>query len=118
MKNIYAIPLLAAVFCTPATAGIIGSAEDFTILANTYNSTGDGSIVHGNVIADTYATTGANSTINGNYRTGTILTLGAGATVTGNAQSVAAGTAGANTLASCEQLLSILGFGGVVPFWQ
>ncbi|SIS42252.1 PEP-CTERM protein-sorting domain-containing protein [Neptunomonas antarctica] len=96
-RAICAVPLLAAVFCGSASAGLIGSAADFTVLANTYNSGGDHSIVHGNVIAKTYASTGNGSTINGDYRSGDVLTLGDGATVTGNAQSIEAGTATANT---------------------
>jgi hypothetical protein len=109
-KAVYAMPLLAAVICTPATAGLIsiGSAADFTVLANTYVSGGAGGAaqdllsggytVNGNVIAKTYASTGAGSTIIGDFRTGDVLTTGDGATVTGNAQSVAAGTTGANSL--------------------
>jgi predicted acyltransferase (DUF342 family) len=97
--NIYGIALLAAVFCTPATAGLIsiGSAEDYTVLANTYMSGGDSNIVYGNVIAKTYASTGNGSTINGDFRSGDVMTLGDGATVTGNAQSNKAGSATANT---------------------
>ena len=84
-----ASPALAAPF--------LGSAQDFAIVANTYNSGGNGSIVHGNVIAKTYASTGNGSTINGNYRSGDVLTLGDGATVNGNAESIEAGSATANT---------------------
>jgi hypothetical protein len=99
-ENIYAIPLLAAVLCTPATAGLIsiGSAADFTVLANTYVSGGDSNIVYGNVIANTYASTGNGSTIHGDFRSGDVLTLGDGATVNGNAESIEAGSATANTL--------------------
>jgi hypothetical protein len=79
------------------SAGLIGSAEDFTVLANTYVSGGDSSIVHGNVIGKTYASTGNGSTINGNFRSGDVMTLGDGATVNGNAQSIQAGSATANT---------------------
>ena len=96
-KLIISMPLLAAAVCTPASAGLIGSAENFTVLSNTYTSTGDSAVVYGNVIADTYATAGANTIINGDFRTGDVLTLGDGAAVTGNAQSVEAGTATANT---------------------
>jgi carbonic anhydrase/acetyltransferase-like protein (isoleucine patch superfamily) len=96
-RVICTVPLLAAVFCSSASAGLIGSAESFTVLANTYVSGGDGSIVHGSVIAKTYASTGANSTINGDFRSGDVMTLGDGATVTGNAQSIEAGSATANT---------------------
>lgn len=96
-KLIMSMSLLAAAVCAPASAGLIGSAADFAIVANTYNSGGDHSIVHGNVIAKTYASTGNGSTINGDYRSGDVLTLGDGATVTGNAQSIEAGTATANT---------------------
>jgi carbonic anhydrase/acetyltransferase-like protein (isoleucine patch superfamily) len=96
-KLIISLPLLAAAVCTPASAGLIGSAENFTVLSHTYTTTGDSSVVYGNVIADTFATTGANTIINGDFRTGDVLTLGDGTTVTGNAQSVAAGTATANT---------------------
>jgi MYXO-CTERM domain-containing protein len=98
--SIYTAPLLAAFFSTPSLAGLIslGSAENFTIVANTYNSGGDGSTVHGNVIAKTYASTGNGSTINGDYRSGDVLTLGDGATVNGNAESKGAGSATANTL--------------------
>ncbi|MFT5760062.1 MAG: putative acyltransferase (DUF342 family) [Alteromonadaceae bacterium] len=97
---IYATPLLATFFCAPTFAGLIsiGSAEDFTVLANTYNSGGAGSTVHGNVIAKTYASTGNGSTIHGDFRSGDVLTLGDGATVNGNAESKEAGTATANTL--------------------
>ena len=84
-----ASPALAAPF--------LGSAQDFAIVANTYNSGGNGSIVHGNVIAKTYASTGNGSTINGNYRSGDVMTLGDGATVNGNAESIEAGSATANT---------------------
>jgi len=94
---IFTLSLLAASVCTTASAGLIGIAEDFTVLANTYVSGGDSSIVHGNVIAKTYASTGNGSTINGNYRAGDVLTLGDGATVNGNAESIEAGTATANT---------------------
>ncbi|MFT5759219.1 MAG: hypothetical protein ACI9LM_003976 [Alteromonadaceae bacterium] len=96
----YAMPLLAAVLCTPATAGLIsiGSAENFTVLANTYVSGGDSNIVYGNVIANTYASTGNGSTIHGDFRSGDVLTLGDGATVNGNAESIEAGSATANTL--------------------
>jgi len=39
---------------SPALAApLLGSAQDFAIVANTYNSGGNGSIVHGNVIAKT-----------------------------------------------------------------
>jgi hypothetical protein len=83
---------------SPALAApILGSAQDFAIVANTYTSGGGGNIVHGNVIAKTYASTGAGSTINGNYRSGDVLTLGDGATVNGNAESIEAGSATANT---------------------
>jgi len=81
----------------PASAALIGSAQDFAIVAFTYNSGGDSSIVHGNVIAGTYASTGNGSTINGNYRAGGVLTLGDGATVNGNAETILAGSATANT---------------------
>jgi len=81
----------------PASAALIGSAQDFAIVAFTYNSGGDSSIVHGNVIAGTYASTGNGSTINGDYRSGDVLTLGDGATVNGNAESNEAGNATANT---------------------
>jgi hypothetical protein len=94
---IISMPLLAAAVCLPASASLIGSAEYFTVLSNTYTSTGDSAVVYGNVIANTYATAGANTIINGDFRTGDVLTLGDGATVNGNAQSVAAGTAAANT---------------------
>jgi hypothetical protein len=118
---IYAMPLLAAVFCTPATAGLIsiGSAADFTVLANTYVSGGAGGAaqdlvsggytVNGNVIAKTYASTGAGSTIIGDFRTGDVLTTGDGAKVTGNAQSVAAGTTGANSLVQGNLEVGLVG---------
>jgi hypothetical protein len=90
---IYTTPLLAAVFCTSTTAGLIsiGSAENFIVLANTYVSGGDSSTVNGNVIAKTYASAGNCSTINGDFRSGDVLTLGDGATVNGNAKSIEAG---------------------------
>jgi carbonic anhydrase/acetyltransferase-like protein (isoleucine patch superfamily) len=94
---IFTLSLLAASVCTTASAGLIGKAEDFTVLANTYVSGGDSSIVHGNVIAKTYASTGNGSTINGDYRAGGVLTLGDGATVDGNAETILAGSATANT---------------------
>ena len=84
-----ASPALAAPF--------LGSAQDFAIVANTYNSGGNGSIVHGNVIAKTYASTGNGSTINGDFRAGGVMTLGDGATVNGNAETILAGSATANT---------------------
>ena len=93
----FAMPLLAAVVCTNASAGLIGTAESFTILSNTYTSGGSKSIVYGNVIAKTYASTGSGSTIHGDFRSGDVLTLGDGATVKGNAQSIEAGSATANT---------------------
>jgi predicted acyltransferase (DUF342 family) len=82
----------------PASAVLIdiGEAKNFTVLANTYNSGGDSSIVHGNVIAKTYASTGNGSTINGDYRSGDVLTLGDGGLITGNAESKGAGNVGAN----------------------
>jgi carbonic anhydrase/acetyltransferase-like protein (isoleucine patch superfamily) len=100
MKTVIsAITLLSAVFCTPSFAGLIniGSAENYSVLANTYVSGGDSAIVYGNVIAKTYASTGNGSTIHGDFRSSDVLTLGDGATVTGNAQSIEAGNATANT---------------------
>jgi hypothetical protein len=95
---IYAMPLLAAFFCTPTLALTFSSGESFTVLANTYVSGGDSAIVYGNVIAKTYASTGNGSIIHGNFRSGDVTTLGYGATINGNVESKEAGNAGANTL--------------------
>jgi hypothetical protein len=54
---------------------LIGSAEDFTVLANTYVSAGDKAVVHGNLIAKTYAPTGNGSTIHGDFRSGDVLAM-------------------------------------------
>jgi hypothetical protein len=119
MKTIFiAVPLLSSVVCSPALATLIGSAADFTVLANTYVSGGDGKTknliagdftVNGNVIAKTYASTGARSIIKGDFRTGDVLTTGDSAQVTGNAQSVAAGNTGANSLVQGNLEVGLVG---------
>jgi predicted acyltransferase (DUF342 family) len=106
---IFTLSLLVASVSTIASAGLIGSAADFTVLANTYVSGGDNNTVHGNVIAKTYASTGNGSTINGDFRAGGVLTLGDGATVDGNAETILAGSATANTTVTGNLVVGAVG---------
>ncbi len=96
------VPLLAALLCLPvqATAASFFGSDllNFSILSNTYVSTGDSATVYGNVLADTYGTTGANSRVFGNFQSGTVGTTGASAWIQGNFQSLLAGTIGAGSV--------------------
>jgi hypothetical protein len=102
MKSIgFAIPVLAALVSAPALAAtpkVLGTdLRSFSVLADTYVSTGDSATVYGNVLSGTYGTTGANSNIYGNFQTNTVATTGANALVKGNLQSTLAGTLGADS---------------------
>ena len=99
--SMFAMPLLAAAICTPATAGLIKISElskelqKYASLSNTYMSGGDGNTIFGNVLAKTYASSGNGSTINGDFRSGDVATLGRGAGASGDVESVGTANVGA-----------------------
>ncbi|WP_419815101.1 ice-binding family protein [Glacieibacterium sp.] len=70
-----------------------------TIISKTYTTTGDSSVVHGNVFAGGVSTTGANADVLGNLVSGGAATTGGtGSTVTGNIVSGGVATTGDGSL--------------------
>tara|TARA_R110002167_G_scaffold18873_5_gene70183 strand:- start:409 stop:1533 length:1125 start_codon:yes stop_codon:yes gene_type:complete len=86
----FAMPILSAVICTPAVAGVIeigAELQKYALLSNTYMSGGDSAIIHGSILSKTYATSGAGTSVFGDFRGGGVVTLAAGGQASGDVQS-------------------------------
>jgi hypothetical protein len=110
--SMFAMPLLAAVICTPATAGLveIGSElEKYASLSNTYTSGGANAIVYGSILSKTYADIGDSFSVFGDLRSGGVMTLGASGQASGDVQSKIAATVSAGATVTG----SVVAAGGV-----
>jgi hypothetical protein len=109
---ICALPLLTAVICTPAVAGLIGigtELQKYASLSNTYMSGGANAIVYGSILSKTYADVGDSFSVFGDLRSGGVMTLGASGQASGDVQSKIAATVSAGAIVTG----SVVAAGGV-----
>jgi hypothetical protein len=106
------MPLLAAVVCTPAVAGLIdigAELEKYASLSNTYMSGGANAIVYGSILSKTTADVGDSFSVFGDLRSGGVMTLGASGQASGDVQSKLAATVSAGAIVTG----SVVAAGGV-----
>jgi hypothetical protein len=106
------MPLLAAVACTPAVAGLIeigAELEKYASLSNTYMSGGANAIVYGSILSKETADVGDSFSVFGDLRSGGVMTLGANGQASGDVQSKIAATVSAGATVTG----SVVAAGGV-----
>jgi hypothetical protein len=106
------MPLLAAVVCTPAVAGLIdigAELEKYASLSNTYMSGGANAILYGSILSKTTADVGDSFSVFGDLRSGGVMTLGASGQASGDVQSKLAATVSAGAIVTG----SVVAAGGV-----
>ncbi|MFT4729546.1 MAG: hypothetical protein ACI9UN_004064 [Granulosicoccus sp.] len=109
---IFTIPLMAAVVCAPAVAGMVeigAELKKYASLSNTYMSGGAKAIVHGSILSKTYADVGDSFSVFGDLRSGGVMTLGASGMAAGDVQSKIAATVSAGATVTG----SVVAAGGV-----